>query len=255
MGSGEELLVDHAGDGVAVITLNRADRMNAVTMELQNRLDDALTQLESDPEVRCVVLTGAGDRAFSAGYDVHEMAPWSSDELLLALLERERWIWHVATTPVPVIAALNGITYGVGAIIACAVDIRIGCPSTAFRFTAGAHGGANATWSLPSLVGRGKAAELLLTARVVEAPEAERIGLLDRVVGSGQLLEDALATAQAIAANPPAGTRAIKQLLREHVGRGLGERFVAENIAMRTTLRPRPVAELYEDFLHRPTDN
>jgi enoyl-CoA hydratase/carnithine racemase len=249
MGATELLLVDRVGEGVAVITLNRPDRLNAVTMELGRRLDAALTDLERDSEVRCLVITGAGEKAFSAGYDVHEMASWSSDELLLALLERERWIWHVASTPLPVIAALNGITYGVGAIMASAMDARIGCPCTVFRFTAGAHGGANATWSLPSLVGRGRASELLMTACEIEAAEAERIGLLNRVVGAEELIAEATGMARQIAANPPAGTRAIKRLLREHVGRGLEDRFVAENIAMRTELRPRPVAELYEDFL------
>jgi 2-(1,2-epoxy-1,2-dihydrophenyl)acetyl-CoA isomerase len=250
-----ELLIDRPAEGVVVLTLNRPDRLNAVTMDLQRRLDGELTQLESDNQTRCVVLTGGGERAFSAGYDVHEMADWSADELLMGLLERERWIWHVASTPVPVIAALNGITYGVGAIMASAVDHRIGCPETVWRFTAGEHGGANATWSLPSLVGRGRAAELLMTSRKIHAAEAEQIGLLDRVVEQDDVLDAAIATAAAIAANPAPGTRAIKRLLREHVGRGLEERFIAENIAMRTELRPRPVGELYADFLERPPEN
>src|SRR5438128_2318736 len=101
----EELVIDRVSDGVVVLTLNRPDRLNAVTMELQRRLDEALTTLESEPDTRCVVLTGAGERAFSAGYDVHEMADWSADELLLALLEREQLVWHIASTPLPTIAA------------------------------------------------------------------------------------------------------------------------------------------------------
>lgn len=245
-----ELLIDRPADGVAVLTLNRPDRLNAVTMELQARLDKALIELEADVSVRCLVLTGAGERSFSAGYDVHEMGQWSADELMLALLQREEWVWRVATHPQPIIAALNGLTYGVGAIMASSVDVRIGCPETVWRFTAGQHGGANATWSLPALVGRGRAAELLMTSRKVEAAEAERIGLLDRVVvAQDLLLGAAIETAVAIAASPPTGTRAIKRLLREHVGRTVEEAFVAENIAMRTELRPRPVGELYEDFL------
>jgi 2-(1,2-epoxy-1,2-dihydrophenyl)acetyl-CoA isomerase len=200
--------------------------------------------------VRCVVLTGAGEKAFSAGYDVHEMGPWSSDELVLALLQREEWVWRVASHPQPIVAALNGLTFGVGAIMASSVDVRIGCPSTVWRFTAGQHGGANATWSLPALVGRGRAAELLMTSRPVDAAEAERIGLLDRLVAAPeQLLPTAIETAEAIAASPPSGTRAIKRLLREHVGRTVEEAFIAENVAMRTELRPRPVGELYSDFL------
>jgi 2-(1,2-epoxy-1,2-dihydrophenyl)acetyl-CoA isomerase len=245
-----ELLIDRPADGVAVLTLNRPEKLNAVTMELQRTLDEALGALEADPDVRCLVLTGSGDRAFSAGYDVHEMGSWSADELLIALLEREQLIWRVATHPQPIVAALNGITYGVGAIMASTVDVRIGVPRTVWRFTAGEHGGANATWSLPSLVGRGRAAELLMTSRKIDAAEAERIGLLDRVVQTPEaLLPAAIETASAIAANPAAGTRAIKRLLREHVGRSIEEAFVAENIAMRTELRPKPVGELYADFL------
>jgi enoyl-CoA hydratase/carnithine racemase len=248
--SDSELLIDRPVDGVAVLTLNRPDSLNAVTMALQQRLHETLVELEADPDVRCLVLTGAGERAFSAGYDVHEMGRWSSDELVLALVQREQWVWRVASHPQPIIAALNGLTYGVGAIMASSVDVRIGCPETVWRFTAGQHGGANATWSLPALVGRGRAAELLMTSRTVEPAEAEWIGLLDRVVGSRQeLLPTAIDTAAAIAASPPAGTRAIKRLLREHVGRTVEEAFIAENIAMRTELRPRPVGELYSDFL------
>jgi len=248
--STDELLIDRPADGVAVLTLNRPEALNAVTMLLQRRLHETLAELGSDPGVRCIVLTGAGERAFSAGYDVHEMGPWSADELMLALLAREEWVWGVASHPQPIVAALNGLTYGVGAIMASSVDVRIGHPGTTWRFTAGQHGGANATWSLPSLVGRGRAAELLMTSRKVDAVEAERIGLLDRVVASPeQLLPAAIDTAAAIAASPPAGTRAIKRLLREHVGRTIEEAFVAENIAMRTELRPRPVGELYADFL------
>lgn len=245
-----ELLIDRPADGVAVLTLNRPDSLNAVTMELQKRLDETLGELDRDPDVRCLVLTGAGERAFSAGYDVVEMGRWSADELTLALLAREEWVWRVASHPQPIVAALNGLTYGIGAIIASSVDIRIGCPETVWRFTAGQHGGANATWSLPALVGRGRAAELLMTSRMVEAAEAVRIGLLDRLVDSrDQLLPAAVALAGAIAASPPAGTRVIKRLLREHVGRTVEEAFVAENIAMRTELRPGPVGELYSDFL------
>jgi enoyl-CoA hydratase/carnithine racemase len=245
----QELKVDRPAAGVAVLTLNRPRRLNAVTMDLQRRLDDALRKLEDDGETRCVVLTGAGERAFSAGYDVHEMSAWSEDELAAALAQREDWVWHVATTPVPMIAALNGLTYGVGAIMASSVDVRVGTPATTWRFTAGEHGGANATWSLPSLVGRGLAAELLMTSREIGVDEALRIGLLNRVVDAAQLMDSALDIAARIAAAPPAGPRAIKRLLREHVGATLEQRFAAENHAMRTELRPGPIADLYADFV------
>jgi enoyl-CoA hydratase/carnithine racemase len=235
------MCLDRPAEGVALLTLNRPDRLNAITVELQRELDEALRALADDEATRCVVLTGAGERAFSAGYDLDELASWSDDELRLALSERERWLWNIAATPVPVIAALNGLAYGAGALIAAAVDVRLGCPETVLRFTAAAYGGANATWSLPALVGHARAAELLLTAREVGASEAAEMGLLHRVVAREELLDAALVTASRIASNPAAGTRAIKRLLREHVGRGLAERFEAESVVMRTELRPRAV--------------
>lgn len=243
------LTIDRPHDGIAVLTLQRPERLNAVTMGLQRRLDETLSALEDDGQTRCVVLTGAGDRAFCAGYDVHEMAAWSQEELHAALSQREAWVWHVATTPVPIVAALNGLTYGIGAIMASSVDVRIGTPTTTWRFTAGEHGGANATWSLPGLIGRGLAAEILMTSREVDADEALRIGLLNRVVERTELMPAALDIATRIAAAPPAGPRAIKRLLREHVGAALDAQFDAENHTMRTELAPGPIAHLYRDFL------
>jgi enoyl-CoA hydratase/carnithine racemase len=249
MGVEGELGIESLDGGVIVLTLNRPASKNAITMDLQRRLDEKLTALEVDEAVRCVVLTGAGD-AFSAGYDIHEMAWWTAGELLGALQQREPWIWHIAATPVPLVVALNGATYGAGAIIATCADVRIASTSAVFRFTAALYGGANATWSLPSLVGRGRAAELLMTAREIGAEEAERIGLVNRVVSASELLEAALQTAHQIAANPPAGVRAIKRLLREHEARPVGDRYAAENAAMQTELAPKPVGELYGDFLN-----
>jgi 2-(1,2-epoxy-1,2-dihydrophenyl)acetyl-CoA isomerase len=245
--SSDELLIVRGGDGVAVATLNRPESLNAITMSLQARLDETLSELESDGETRCLIVTGAGGRAFSAGYDVHEMAPWSADDLLLRLLERERWMWHFAATPLPIVVALNGVTYGAGAILASAADLRCGTAATRLKFTAANYGGANATWSLPALIGKGKAAELLLTARTVHAAEASAIGLLNCLTAPEQLLPTAHELADQIAANPAAGTRAIKRLLREHEGRGVEDRFIAENLAMRGELRPDPIAETYSN--------
>lgn len=245
--SSDELLVERGAEGVATVTLNRPDSINALTMALQRRLDEALTELEGDGETRCLIVTGAGERGFCAGYDLHEMAPWTADELLLRLLERERWIWHFAATPLPIVMALEGITYGAGAILASAADVRCGTTATRLRFTAAAYGGANATWTLPPLVGTAVASELLLTARTVGGEEARAMGLLNRVTEPGGALAAATEIAGQIAANPPAGTRAVKRLLREHAGRGIEERFVTENLLMRTELRPEPIATVYRD--------
>jgi enoyl-CoA hydratase/carnithine racemase len=241
-----DLLLERLDGGVVLLTLNRPDSLNAITMDLQSDLDAAVTELEADESVRSVVITGAGDRAFSAGYDLHEMADWSADELLLSLIKRERWLWHLVETRLPIVAALNGLAFGAGAIIAAGVDLRVGCPDAKVRFTAASYGGANATWCLPPLVGSGRAADLLLTARVMEAAEGEAIGFYNRLVARPDVVGCAVDLARDIAGNPPEGAQAIKRLLREHRGRDTQDRFEAENLVMRTDLRPRPIAEVYE---------
>jgi len=243
------LLVDRPLPGVAVVTFNRPEAHNALDTGLQRLLDARLTDLEADAAVRCVVVTGAGEAAFSAGYDIHELARLSPDEVTLALLQREEWMWHLASLRMPTIAAVNGFAHGAGALVAAALDLRIGCEHTNFRFTAGAYGGANATWSLPQLVGLGQAKELLFTSRPVGGEAARRIGLLNAVVPAASLLDEALGLATEIAANPPEGITETKRLLHAGPGRALQDRYEAENVVMRTTLRPKPMPELFARFL------
>jgi enoyl-CoA hydratase/carnithine racemase len=250
------LVVDHVAPGVALVTLDRPETHNALDTDLQRRLDRELDALEADPAVRCVVFTGRGAAAFSAGYDIHELARLSPDEVTLALLRREEWMWRYATLRMPTIAAVNGVAHGAGALLACALDIRLGCDRAEFRFTAGAYNGANATWNLPLLVGLAQAKELLFTSRRIDAATAARIGLLNRSVPSDELLDEALALAAEIAANPPAGIAEAKRLLHAGPGKGLQDRYEAENVVMRTTLRPRPMPELFAGFLgsHDPQE-
>jgi 2-(1,2-epoxy-1,2-dihydrophenyl)acetyl-CoA isomerase len=243
------LVVERPAPGVALITLNRPGAHNALDTDLQRRLDAELRVLEADAEVRCLIFTGSGDAAFSAGYDIHELARFSSDEVTLALLQREEWMWRYASLRMPTIAAVNGVAHGAGALLACALDIRLGCERTGFRFTAGAYNGANATWNLPLLVGIAQAKELLFTSRRVDATTAERIGLLNRVVPSRSLLDEALALAVEIAANPPGGVAEAKRLIHAGPGKALQDRYEAENVVMRTTLRPKPMPELFARFL------
>ena len=158
-------------------------------------------------------------------------------------------MWRYAALRMPTIAAVNGVAHGAGALLACALDLRLGSERTDFRFTAGAYNGANATWNLPLLVGLAQAKELLFTSRRVDPAAAERIGLLNRVVPSASLLDEALALAAEIGANPPDGIAEAKRLLHAGPGRALRDRFEAENVVMRTTLRPQPMPELFARFL------
>src|SRR6266705_6668436 len=210
-----EYILSERLDGVALITLNRPEKLNALSFPLMQELGDALTGYEKDDGVKAVILTGAGDRAFSAGADIHEMAGLSADELAQRQEFRNQANWHIATFAKPLIGAINGLAYGGAALLSSTLDIRIGCEHTKFRFLAASYGRVNSTWSLPLLVGMPKAKELLYTGREVTAAEAERIGLLNQVVPAAQLRATAVQMAAMIAKNDARMVQGIKRLLHE----------------------------------------
>ena len=242
------LLVKHPRDGVALLTLNRPDVLNAIDMELASRLKDALAALAEDGSARVIVITGAGP-AFSAGFDIHEMEGFDTQQMIDAFTERDPLIWQVASHPLPVIAALNGVTYGAGALIAAAADLRVGCPAMKFRVTATKYGAANATWTLPQIVGIPRAKEWLMTGRAVEANEALASGLVNRLVPAGVLVDTALDMAAAIAANPPGGVAQVKALINGGIGRLWAEQFEAENRSVLDGMTHAPGKDVFSDFL------
>jgi enoyl-CoA hydratase/carnithine racemase len=248
---GYEYIVTERLDSVSVITLNRPDKLNALSFGLVRELDDALRQCELDATVKVVILTGAGDRAFSAGADIHEMAGFDADALADRQAFRNRANWHIATFPKPLIGAINGLAYGGAALLSSTLDLRIGCERTTFRFLAASYGRVNSTWSLPVLVGLAKAKELLYTGRLVTADEAERIGLLNRVVPAGQLREAALETAEMIAKNDARMVQGIKRLLHEDIGMSWRERYDNEEHARSTWLTSEHPRQGFKDFLSR----
>lgn len=245
------LLIDRPHDGVLLLTLNRPRSMNAVTLELADTLGAALQASADDPQARVLVITGAGERAFSTGYDIREMAELDRDGMLVALLRRCGVIHALARHPKPVIAALNGLAHGVGALYAMAADIRIATPQTEFRVAAIHHDAAEGAWQLPQIVGASRAKEILLSGRRVPADEGLAIGLYHRVVAREQLLETALTQAQEIAAMPPTGVRWLKRLIDEGVGRSLDDQFRAEQMALATEMRPPSGRDTFKEFLAR----
>jgi 2-(1,2-epoxy-1,2-dihydrophenyl)acetyl-CoA isomerase len=248
---GYEHILTERLDGAALITLNRPEKLNALSYGLMQELDDELTRLEDDDGVKAVVLTGAGDKAFSAGADIHEMADLTAEALGERQAFRNRATWHIATFAKPLIGAINGLAYGGAALLSSTLDLRIGCERTKFRFLAASYGRVNSTWSLPVLVGLPKAKELLYTGRDVLADEAERIGLLNQVVPSTRLRETALAMAAAIAKNDARMVQGIKRLLHEDIGMPWRERYDNEEQARATWLTSAPVREGFKDFLTR----
>ncbi|WP_321960563.1 enoyl-CoA hydratase/isomerase family protein [Paraburkholderia sp. J7] len=243
------LLIERPHEGVLQLTLNRPRALNAVTIELADALADALAASASDETVRAIVLTGAGERAFSAGYDIREMAAMQADQMLGATLHRCPVIHTIARHPKPIIAALNGLAHGVGALYAMAADIRLACPEADFRVAATLHNAAEGAWQLPQLVGAARAKEILMTGRIVSAGEGLRIGLYHEVVARASLLETALAKAREIAALPPLGVQWVKRLIDEGHGRTLDEQFHAEQFALATVMRPANGRATFESFL------
>ena len=251
----EHLLLDVA-DHVGIIKLNRPEVLNAMNRKLFSEIDAALTQMEEDDGVHAIIFTGAGERAFSAGADIHEMAEQARmDEPPPPDPRRPEYSWHIAASKKPTIGALNGLAYGGGAVLASSFDIRVGCERTRFRFLAVQYGRVNSTWSLPQQVGWPMAKELLFTARVVHAEEALRIGLLNHLVPSDQLMDKAVELAQLIAANDPRMVQGVKDLLIDDIGAPWRDHYDNEIEAQKVKLAPTPVLEGFKPFLDRKGRN
>ena len=247
----EHLLLD-THDHIGVIKLNRPEVLNAMNRKLFSEIDEAVTQLENDDDVHAIIFTGAGERAFSAGADIHEMAEQARmDNPPPPDPRRPEYSWHIATARKPTIGALNGLAFGGGAVLASSFDIRVGCERTRFRFLAVQYGRVNSTWSLPQQVGWPLAKELLFTARVVEAEEAYRIGLLNHLVPSDQLMDKAMELAGLIAANDPRMVQGVKDLLIRDIGDEWRSHYQNEMDAQAGKLAPTPVLEGFKPFLDR----
>ncbi len=245
-----EDIVVSKDEGVGIIRLNRPKVLNALSKRLTREVDAAISDMEADGEVKAVIFTGTGERAFSAGGDIHEQVRDAADPPPPDP-KRSEYSWHVAACTKPTIGALNGLAYGGAAVMASSFDIRVGCERSTFRFLAASYGRVNSTWSLPMQVGWPKAKELLFSARVVEAEEAFRIGLLNHLVSADELMPKAIEIAQQIAANDPRMVQGIKELMLEDVGRGWRWMYDNEAAAQKGKLSATPVEEGFAEFLAR----
>ena len=214
-------------------------------------LDKALTELEQDEGVGAIVITGAGERAFSAGADIHEDRELSPEEREQGTAERAKYNWHLATCYKPVIGAVNGLCYGGGTVLATAMDFLLGSERSSFRFLAVNYGQMNATWSLPTLISWPKAKELLYSGREVFAEEAYRIGLLNYLVPAEELLDKSVEVAAGIAKNRIESVANIKQMLMEHTGLTLEDQFQNEIEARKGRFKGPSVEEGFAEFLDR----
>lgn len=192
--------------GVGVITLNRPEAANAMSVQLLTELSDTLNQIHHNPEIRVVLITGAGEKAFCAGADLKERKHMNEQQVKEVVSLIGSTINKVEALPQPVIAVLNGVAFGGGLELALACDLRIASSHAKMGLTETSLGiipGAGGTQRLPRLIGIGKAKELIYTARRIDANEALRINLIEHLTEPEQLMEKAYQLASEIGNNAP----------------------------------------------------
>src|SRR5262245_26167935 len=228
----DQVVLVEKTEGVAILTLNRPEQLNAMSAQLNAELRDAVARMSADDEVGCIVITGAGTRAFSAGGDIHEQREddrrYTQAELDARTTVRMRGSYEISACATPTIGMMNGLAYGGAAVLASSLDMRVGCEHSQFRFLAAAYGRINSTWTLPNQVGWPMAKALLFSARVVEAEEAHRIGLLNHLVPCVELRTKTMELASTIAGNRRESVRGVKALLLQQMGQGLEQQWTME---------------------------
>jgi E-phenylitaconyl-CoA hydratase len=220
-------------EAIAIVTLNRPEAMNSIDPQTRGELRDAWQRAAQDDAVRCVVLTGAGDKAFCTGSDLKKTMPPQESPAQLAFGQAQPL--HLLAgmdMDKPILCAVNGYAMGGGMELALACDIRIASETAQFALSEvriGSIPGAGGTQTLPRLIGRSDAMLMLLTGDRIDAQEALRTGLVSRVVPPAQLLETTLAIASRIAQNAPLSVRAVKRLVRDGSSLPLAQAMAMES--------------------------
>jgi enoyl-CoA hydratase/carnithine racemase len=253
-----ECLIAETKDGIATLTLNRPDRLNALGGTLRDDLHDAITRASASPEVRVIVITGAG-KGFCAGGDVKAMNEAKEGKRERPLMEkvapgRDRTVLAMRDAPQPIIAAINGAAAGAGMNLALACDIRIA--STAAKFSQafvkrGLHPDWGGTYFLPRTIGMARAAELIFTGDVIDAQEALRLGVVSRVVEPEMLMPTVLELARRIAAGPPIAIRLAKRSLEKNVHADLRGALETETFAQNICFETEDATEGVRAFVEK----
>jgi 2-(1,2-epoxy-1,2-dihydrophenyl)acetyl-CoA isomerase len=228
-----EQIAWEVSDGVGWIRMNRPDKLNALTSRMASEMLEALSRAAEDDAVRCVVVTGEG-RGFSAGQDLTEFRDRGLEQLDVAEHLRSgynRLITAVVEVPKPVVAGVNGVAAGAGLSLACACDVRIASETARFLqafVKIGLVPDSGGNWLLPRVVGHAKALELSITGEQIDAVEALRIGLVNRVVPAEQFPKELETYAQMLAAGATRAIGATKRLLTEGLSPSLYETLERE---------------------------
>jgi enoyl-CoA hydratase len=202
----KNIVFEAAEDGIALLTMNRPAKLNALNAETMGELEQAIARFESEPSIKALIVTGSGDKAFVAGADIGELA--QADSLTASALSAkgQRIFRRLELVSKPSIAAVNGFALGGGLELAMSCTMRVASPNAKMgqpEVKLGIIAGYGGTQRLPRLVGRGKAMELLLTADTIDAGEAHRIGLVNHVVEQGELIAFCRSLLARVLANGP----------------------------------------------------
>jgi len=212
------VLVDYgSGDRIALITLNRPHADNAITTEMGTRLTEIVETIAVRPAVRVVVLTGAGDRAFSVGSDLRQRKAMTKEDWLRQRQDFDRTLYTVRQLRKPIIAAVNGIAYGGGSELAQSTDFIIAAENASFgqpEAMLGLAAGGGSPALLPRLLPPGRALQMLMTGDPISAPEAHRLGMVNEVHPEAELMDAVTAIAEKIASNSPTAVQAVKRAVQ-----------------------------------------
>ncbi|OKL36946.1 enoyl-CoA hydratase [Domibacillus mangrovi] len=231
--------VEKRSDGIAIVILSRPDAANALSKQMLDDLNNIVYDLKNDLDVRVVILTGAGEKAFCAGADLKERKGMTDNEVKQAVRLIGATVNEVESLPQPVIAALNGVAFGGGLELALACDLRVGALEAKVGLTETSLAiipGAGGTQRLPRLIGLGKAKELIFSAKRLTAEEAAAIGILEYAVPREKLLEKTLKIAESMVKNAPLALIQAKAAINNGVEVDLSTGLKIEELAYNTLI-------------------
>ncbi|MBX5481507.1 MAG: enoyl-CoA hydratase/isomerase family protein [Myxococcaceae bacterium] len=226
-----EFKVEQRGEGIQLWTIDGETRRNAISRAMLNELEALVTRVSSGRDVRVVVITGAGDKAFCAGADLKERATMSEAEVRAFLDQLRRTFRAIERSDCVFIAAINGAAFGGGTELALSCDLRVAAPVAELGLTEvriGIIPGGGGTQRLSRLIGPGRAKDLILTGRRLNAAEAFTFGVVNRLAPEGRLVETALALAEAIRENAPVAVSTAKHAIDEGLSLDLDEALALE---------------------------
>jgi enoyl-CoA hydratase len=248
-----EFVLSERRGAVGIITLNRPEVLNAWNAAMRDELTTTLSAMEEDSEVRAVILTGAGDRAFGAGQDLNETKSFDAERAEQWIGEWERLYDRIRSLSKPIVAALNGVAAGSAFQVALLCDLRVGHPGVTMGQPEINSGIASTTgpWIMREIIGLAHTIDLTLTGRMMDAEECYRVGVLSRLVPQDKVMSEALALAELLASKPPVAMRLDRQRFREMTEEGFRDCLAAGVRIQREAYASGEPARMMEQFLAR----